>query len=343
MVFFQTALLGAPRVSDPGRAAFGMARLRESAENSGDPGLVEWTRDLQDDAAARHVLEGIFANSPFLTASILAEVSFLRRVLEAGPDAVICELGADLKDRVSRELDEERLQRELRIAKRRMALTVALADLSGHWLLERVTQALTDFADAAVSAAISHLYLLREAAKGDLVLRDERFPEDGSGYVALAMGKHGARELNYSSDIDLIVLYDPQKVEYRGRRTLPEAFIRMTQRLISILQARTADGYVFRVDLNLRPDPSSTPVAVSVAAARTYYATRGQNWERAAMIKARSAAGDTALGVQFLAELTPFIWREHLDFWMIRDISAPSSGASTPSAAAPRWPFTGTT
>ena len=162
--------------------------------------------------------------------------------------------------------------------------------------------------------------MLRAAEKGDLALNDQYFPEDDCGYVALAMGKHGARELNYSSDTDLIILYEPMKVDYRGSKSLQEAFIRMTRRLVTILDQRTADGYVCRVDLRLRPDPGSTPVAIPCAAARAYYDSRAENWERAAMIKARPAAGDIALGREFLEELTPFVWREHLDFWALREI-----------------------
>ncbi|MHC4816353.1 MAG: [protein-PII] uridylyltransferase family protein, partial [Planctomycetota bacterium] len=131
-----------------------------------------------------------------------------------------------------------------------------------------------------------------------------------------------ARELNYSSDIDLIVLYEPMKLDYRGSKSLQEALVRATRTLSAILQERTADGYVCRVDLRLRPDPASTPLALSCAAARAYYAGRGENWERAAMIKARPAAGDIALGQAFLDELTPFVWREDLDFWMLREIQS---------------------
>ena len=106
------------------------------------------------------------------------------------------------------------------------------------------------------------------------------------------MGKLGARELNYSSDIDLIVLYDRDKVDYRGRRTLQDCFVRLARDLVRMLQDLTEDGYVFRTDLRLRPDPGSTPLAMSVLAAETYYEGMGQNWERAAMIKARAVAGD---------------------------------------------------
>ena len=130
----------------------------------------------------------------------------------------------------------------------------------------------------------------------------------------------GARELNYSSDIDLIVLFDPEKANYRGRRSPQEAFVRLTRDLVTLLDERTGDGYVLRTDLRLRPDPGAMPMAITYNAAMAYYESMGQNWERAAMIKARPAAGDLDLGRAFLRELTPFVWRKHLDFWAIQDV-----------------------
>src|SRR5205823_6788568 len=124
------------------------------------------------------------------------------------------------------------------------------------------------------------------------------------------MGKMGARELNYSSDVDLIVFYDPAALV---PGTEPAAFyVRLTRALVKLLQERTADGYVFRVDLRLRPDPASTQIAISTAAALDYYERAGQNWERAALIKAHACAGDIALGEALLAGLAPFIWRKYL-------------------------------
>ena len=160
------------------------------------------------------------------------------------------------------------------------------------------------------------------AGKGDIALPDFDFPEDDCGYVVLAMGKHGARELNYSSDVDLVVLYDPIRLDYRGDRAEQQALDRMTRDLVKILSERTADGYVARVDFRLRPDPSVTPIAVPYAAALSYYLGRGRDWERAAMIKARPVAGDLTLGWQFLSEISPFIWRDERDFWTLRAIQS---------------------
>ena len=167
------------------------------------------------------------------------------------------------------------------------------------------------------------MFLLREAAKaGRFNPPDPERPDKASGFVALAMGKQGAFELNYSSDIDLIVLYDPDAAPLREGLEPAPFYVRITQGLVKLLSERTADGYVFRVDLRLRPDPGATAVAISLPAAYSYYESVGQNWERAAMIKARPCAGDIPMGERFLAGLTPFIWRRHLDYAAIADVHA---------------------
>jgi len=180
-------------------------------------------------------------------------------------------------------------------------------------------EALSAFADAAIAAAVRHL-LVAAAAKGVLAPADPSKLEADSGLIVLAMGKLGGGELNYSSDIDLILLYDPARPAFRGGDAPQAFFTRLARDLVRILDERTGDGYVFRTDLRLRPDPRSTPLAMSVPAALTYYETVGQNWERAALIKARQVAGDPVAGRRFLAELQPFIWRKHLDFAAIQDI-----------------------
>jgi glutamate-ammonia-ligase adenylyltransferase len=170
-----------------------------------------------------------------------------------------------------------------------------------------------------LSAALRHL--LREAArKGLVVLGDTNEPERSSGLIVLGMGKLGGDELNYSSDIDLIVLYDAARARVTARDGVQAFFVRLTRELVRILEERTGDGYVFRTDLRLRPDPASTPLAMSVAAALAYYESVGQNWERAALIKARPVAGDRVAAQRFLAELRPFLWRKNLDFAAIQDV-----------------------
>jgi glutamate-ammonia-ligase adenylyltransferase len=200
--------------------------------------------------------------------------------------------------------------RALRTAKRQLALLAALADIGGVWNLEKVTGALSSFAEAALQFTCRRL--LASFPEGDAVRR--------SKLIILGMGKLGARELNYSSDIDLIVLYDGDAVPMDDRPGLQRQFVRLTHNLVRYMAERTADGYVFRTDLRLRPDPGSTPPALTLAAAEMYYESLGQNWERAAFIKARTVAGDLDAGARFLKQLTPFIWRRHLDFAAIQDI-----------------------
>jgi glutamate-ammonia-ligase adenylyltransferase len=211
--------------------------------------------------------------------------------------------------------------RLLRRMKSEIALLIALADIGGVWPVMRAARALTDLADTAVDAATR--FVLAEVTRaGRLMPKDKANPQRDSGYIVLAMGKMGAFELNYSSDIDLIVLYDPAAPALPKDAEPSTLFVRVTQRLVKLLQERTADGYVFRTDLRLRPDPASTAIAISTAAASAYYESVGQNWERAAMIKARACAGDIAAGDAILAELAPFVWRKYLDFAAVADVHA---------------------
>ncbi|MDO5647953.1 glutamine-synthetase adenylyltransferase [Paracoccus sp. (in: a-proteobacteria)] len=202
----------------------------------------------------------------------------------------------------------------LRRAKRRVALLAALADLGGVWTLEQVTGALSDLADRAVDLAL-RAHIAAEQRRGKLPATDA----DAGGIFAIAMGKGGAGELNYSSDIDLIVLFDETAYADEDLHDARAALIRATRKMAATLSDVTEHGYVFRTDLRLRPDASVTPVCISAAAALTYYEAEGRTWERAAFIKARSAAGNIAAGERFLRELRPFVWRKHLDFAAIQD------------------------
>ncbi len=196
---------------------------------------------------------------------------------------------------------------------------MALADLGGVWPLHAVTQAWTDFADACLSAALI-THVAAEARRGKLPgMSEEDAARDGAGMVVLAMGKMGAGELNYSSDIDLICLFDDDRFDGADAMEARAGFIRATRRIAATLSDTTAEGYVFRTDLRLRPDASVTPVCISMTAAERYYEAEGRSWERSAYIKARPAAGDVAAGARFLDTLTPFVWRRHLDFAMVQD------------------------
>jgi glutamate-ammonia-ligase adenylyltransferase len=210
----------------------------------------------------------------------------------------------------------EALAAALRQAKRRVALVTALCDLGGVWPLDQVTGALTGLADRAVHLALTTL-VGEDIRRGRLPGATPRDAATAGGMVVLAMGKMGAGELNFSSDIDLICLFDETRypgAEHEAR----SAFIKVTRRMTAILSDVT-DGYVFRTDLRLRPDASVTPVCLSMAAAETYYEAEGRTWERAAYIKARPCAGDLTAGARFLTRLTPFVWRKHLDFAAIQD------------------------
>src|SRR3981189_2578962 len=199
------------------------------------------------------------------------------------------------------------------------ALLIALCDVGGVWPVMRVTAALTDLAVASVQSALRYL-LRQEAARGRMTATNLDRPEDDSGLVVLAMGKMGAGELNYSSDIDLIVFFDPAAPTLAPDIEPQPFFVRVTQALARLLQQRTGDGYVFRVDLRLRPDPASTQVAISTESALHYYEREGRTWERAAMIKARPCAGDPKAGELLLADIAPFVWRRHLDFAALADV-----------------------
>src|SRR5205085_8128961 len=151
----------------------------------------------------------------------------------------------------------------LRSMKAEAALLIALCDIGGVWPVMQVTAALTDLAAASVQLALR--FLLRHGvARGRIKAADPERPEEGSGLIVLAMGKMGAGELNYSSDIDLIVCFDAAAPTLAEDIEPQPFFVRVTQGLARLLQQRTGDGYVFRVDLRLRPDPASTPVAISI-------------------------------------------------------------------------------
>ncbi len=281
--------------------------------------LLQFAERAAGDPLGRRVLESVFGNSPFLTSVIVAEPDFTRCLLNAGPRATFDRIIAEMRDAGRQPMGDDSLAHFLRVARRRVALTVALADIANAWSLAEVTGALTEFAERALSIAARHV--LREAAlRGAFNLKSPDDPERESGLIVIAMGKLGGGELNYSSDIDLIVLYDPDRIDTADAEGLQPYFVRLTRNLVRLLEQRTVDGYVFRTDLRLRPDPGVTPIALSVLAAETYYESLGQNWERAAMIKARVVAGDRDAGAAFLKRLTPYVWRKNLDFAAIQDI-----------------------
>jgi glutamate-ammonia-ligase adenylyltransferase len=291
----------------------------------------DWLSDIATDQAAalgvlfarfpvaRTIFEGIAEASPYLFDLVRADPARAARLLRCDPEIQFAALVENTVAAVLEADSEAEAARLLRRMKSEAALLIALCDIGGVWPVMRVTKALTTIADAAVQVALRYL-LMQEAARGRLLISDvERLSEE-SGLVILAMGKMGAGELNYSSDIDLIVFFDPDAHAVVREIEAQPFFVRLTQVLARLLQQRTADGYVFRVDLRLRPDPASTPVAISIAAALGYYEREGRTWERAAMIKARPCAGDQRVAAEFVAAIAPFIWRKHLDFAALTDV-----------------------
>lgn len=303
-------------ISQSEEAEKSFLRLNHIIEEQKLSGLA---KNLLNHPKCRALLSHMFEYSPFLTRLLLRNPGSFFEWCQQGSDAYFSQLCKELRHRDYASVQS--VMTDLRLAKAKASLIIALADLGRVWPLEMVTAAMTELADLCTQKALNFL-LLQANAKNELKLPYPDDPARQCGLFVLALGKMGARELNYSSDIDLIVLFDRERANHIGIENPQQFFPKMTRELTRILQERTAEGYVFRVDLRLRPDPSSTPVALSTAGAITYYETVGQNWERAALIKARPAAGDTEAGLQFLKQITPFIWRKHLDFAAIADIQS---------------------
>ncbi|WP_342358508.1 bifunctional [glutamine synthetase] adenylyltransferase/[glutamine synthetase]-adenylyl-L-tyrosine phosphorylase [Terrarubrum flagellatum] len=289
-------------------------------DNVDDAERAAFAKLFERHPRARDLIGGALAHSPFLASLIRRRPIWLLESLSEAPDALFSRLIAET-DAAAEFEDEADIMRTLRQTRARSALLIALADLGGVWSVDDVVQALTRFADAAMNAAVR--WLLRQAReRGKLVAASDKDLDQASGLIVLALGKHGAGELNYSSDIDIIVFYDPECAHLAPDVDASDFFVRLTKGIVRLLHQHTPDGYVARVDLRLRPDPGSTASAISVNAAHAYYETVGQNWERAAFIKARPIAGDRALGAAFLEQMRPFIWRKYFDFAAIADIHA---------------------
>ncbi|QPQ54033.1 bifunctional [glutamine synthetase] adenylyltransferase/[glutamine synthetase]-adenylyl-L-tyrosine phosphorylase [Allosphingosinicella flava] len=237
---------------------------------------------------------------------------YLRLQLETFPDipAVLIEKGADAAILAAAGKGEADLPAAAAIRRERnaFALALGLGDLAGLLPLERVVEELSDLADRCLERAVR--MAIAERTPGAT-------PE---GFVILALGKHGSRELNYSSDVDLIFLFDPERLPLKPREEPGQGAVRIGQRIIELLQKRDGDGYAFRVDLRLRPSPEVTPIALPVNAAISYYESTALPWERAAFIRARVVAGDKALGAYFLDAIHPFVWRRSLDYGALGEI-----------------------
>ncbi|HEY7810312.1 MAG TPA: bifunctional [glutamine synthetase] adenylyltransferase/[glutamine synthetase]-adenylyl-L-tyrosine phosphorylase [Allosphingosinicella sp.] len=259
--------------------------------------------DTQSEKAVNHALARARAHSPFLALQ-LGRFPEVTAALERGA------LGEALSEARAAGADAPTLGTALRRERSALAAALAVGDLAGLVPLESLMEQLSDYADSALERALATAIL-------------ERTPDkEPRGFAVIALGKHGSRELNYSSDIDPIFLFDPYTLPCRPREEPGQAAVRIGQRVIELLQKRDGEGYVFRVDLRLRPSSEVTPIALPVDAAISYYESSALPWERAAFIRARHAAGDAELGRYFLEAIHPFVWRKSLDFGAIGEIQS---------------------
>ena len=306
-----------PAPGNPDRAAVGLRKWSDAAGALSRGPDRDFAEHLSASDAGAAMLRCICGASPFLERCAIADQGFVRDLWERGPDRCVDETVAQLHA-LPIDLPERDVGLNLRQARRRVALVVALADIAGIWSLRDVTGALSEFARAACSVAL-RTQLAKLSAEGAISLGRDTYEKD-SGLIAIGMGKLGGNELNYSSDVDLILLYDPDVAPLTSRHSAPAHFMRLARWFIDLLAAPTIQGRVFPVDLRLRPDPVSMPLVISTKAALEYYAKRGQTWERAALIKARPVAGDLAAGERFLRQLESFVWRDNLDFATVQEL-----------------------
>lgn len=301
-----------------GRGREDVTALMEEAQGRADLGGLA---TVLAEPRITDFLSGVLVGSPYLKGLVRRDPARLHRVLSTAPEAHFECLAQELSREMAVTSDMATAMRLVRAFKSEVALMAALSDLGGVWPVMTVTETLSRTADTALQASVD--FLFRAAAqRGDITVPSIDSASAGTGYIVLGMGKYGAFELNYSSDIDLIIFYDLERARLSERVEPSPFFVRLTRDLVRLMDERTADGYVFRTDLRLRPDAGATQVALSTDAAMIYYESFGQNWERAALIKARPVAGDIEAGEMLLAELAPFVWRRYLDYASIADIHA---------------------
>lgn len=302
-----------PEVYDAARGADVLQVVEKGLVES--PLLADSAKTVSDpDTAA--FLQAVFSGSSYLAALSQRSPELLAECLRRDPDAHLAEAQTALLEEVGQASGTKDVMALLRRFKQRSALVTALADLGGVWPTERTLTALSEAADTTLRAAVD--FLFRKAREAGQVTSAEDVP----GYFVISMGKLGAMELNYSSDIDFMVFYDAERAGLAEGLEPSSFFVKLTRELVRLVQEQSGDGYAYRTDLRLRPDPGATQIALSTDAGLTYYESFGQNWERAALIKARIVAGDVELGEAFLKQLSPFVWRKYLDFAAVADIHA---------------------
>lgn len=291
-------------------------RLLQEWQQAVGEAAAEWCNDAEWQRAARMVLGG----SEFVAQSCQRQPKLLLE-LAAGGELQRPLTSSACVERLRQALaevsDESALHHTLRCFRRAQMVRIIWRDLSGWAALEETLEALSALADGCIDEALTLLYRWAVEQQGT--------PRNGQGeaqqLVVLGMGKLGARELNLSSDIDLIFTF-PEQGTVDGRR--PQAnelfFTRLCQRLVKALGSQTGDGFVFRVDTRLRPFGEAGPLALSFDAMESYYHSQAREWERYAMVKARVVAGDRQHGRELMAMLRPFVYRRYLDFGAIESL-----------------------
>jgi len=278
------------------------------------PSLADGCDDelfLTADAKLDRLLAGVSGNSPYLAGLIAKYPTQIEALVCFGPKIAVEQIFDPQSIPLS--IAKVELGVLLRQAKERVHLTLALIELAGVWDISKTTDAFSKFAESAVEVCVR---FAREK-------RNQRFEnpiQQLTGFFVVAFGKLGGRELNYSSDIDLAFFYDRPHIGGGSGVGNEREYVQIGREIISLLSEVTENGYVFRTDVRLRPDPASTPIALCTDAAISYYESVGQTWERAAWIKARVIAGDQKAGAKFMRQMRPFIWRKNLDFAAIEDI-----------------------
>ena len=307
-----------PKPASQNAVEIGIERLIEVSQNTNNSKLANKIDEVIQNQETRLLISTIFGNSRFLSECVITDLNFFITLLHNGTQNCFDEIKTALRQ-VPANFNEQETMEFLRLNRKRAALLIATCDITGVWKDEKITQSLSEFGELCINVAIN--YLLRKLdALGDIELSNQKIPSENSGLLVLGMGKIGGMELNYSSDIDLILFFDDSKIQTNKPEKLQENFNKLAKGLVRIMSEVTPDGYVFRIDLRLRPDPSSTSPIISITTAEIYYETVGQNWERAALIKARPIAGDISTATEFLTKLGPFIWRKYLDFATIHEI-----------------------
>ena len=280
------------------------------AQLAGEHGLDDWSPERWA------AFERVSAASDFFIEQSLRDPVMLLDLVRSGEldrSFKPGELCGQIAEAVETAATDDELGRVLRRQRTRQQIRIIWRDLNRQADLVETCRDLSDMADASIDQAYRWLYQRHCQQFGTPTGHRSGEPQP---MVILGMGKLGAVELNLSSDIDLIFAYPEGGETVGAKRALDnqEFFIRLGQRLIKALDPMTVDGFVFRVDMRLRPYGSSGALVLSFNALEQYYQDQGRDWERYAMIKARVVAGDQAMGAQLLSLLRPFVYRRYLDF-----------------------------